>query len=118
MSGGKRTSAACAHDGSRAHHAVERVAAVPWNERIAYAPAEIPAVTGVPRTTVDRAIANGELSVIRFGGGDERGRHVVLRDDVILWLRRMRRPARWEAEQDGRRVSKTGARRAAGRVTQ
>ena len=66
---------------------------------LAYSRAEAACVSRIPRTTIDRAIANAELSVIRYGGGSQRARDVILREDLVAWLKRMRKPASWEVER-------------------
>jgi len=69
------------------------------DERLGWRLDDASVVTGVPRTTLAAWIAAGELATVRIGGGDERGRYIILRDDLLATLRRLRRPAKWEVGQ-------------------
>ncbi len=59
-------------------------------------PDEASAASGVPATRLREAKAAGEIAVCVFAGGEERERCVVLADDLVAFLRRLRRPARAE----------------------
>lgn len=55
------------------------------SESLAYTAGGAAAACGLPRQSVDHAIKTGELPAMRSGR-----RYIVLREDVLAWLRRCR----------------------------
>ena len=54
-------------------------------ERLAYTRGEAIEASGLPGTTLDHAIATGELKVLRSGR-----RLIIMKDDLLGWMRRHR----------------------------
>ena len=53
-------------------------------------------ISGIPEMTLRDAYKRRDLAVCVYGNGSCRKRYVVLLNDLETYLRRMRRPARWE----------------------